>query len=58
MLGLFNLQEEIMELNATEKYYPYEVTLSDIEAGIGDYEHLYTRVALKRIIFLITRTCI
>lgn len=48
MLGLFNLQEEIMELNATEKYYPYEVTLSDIEAGIGDYEHLYTRVALKK----------
>jgi len=48
MLGLFNLQEEIMELNAIEKNYPYEVTLSDIEAGIGDYEHLYTRVALKK----------
>lgn len=47
-LGFFDFEEEIMELNGTEKYYPYQATLSDIEVGIGDYEHLFTRVALKK----------
>lgn len=46
--GLLPWQETAWGMACTEWDYPHEVTLSDIEVGIGDFEHLTGRGALRK----------
>lgn len=46
--GLMSRQDGAWSDAWTEQLYPYGVLLSDIEAGLGDYEHRFARGALKK----------
>jgi hypothetical protein len=47
--GLFHaLQNSPYGLNYIEADYPYPVLMSDIQAGLGDYEHRYAKGSLKK----------
>lgn len=47
-LGFLQSQDSNLDLAYESKPYPYQVTLSEIEVGIGDYEQLFARGALRK----------
>lgn len=41
-------EDTLLASSWSENYYPHEVALSDIEVGIGDYEHRFARGSLRK----------
>ena len=46
--GILARQDDALAFSWEEKPYPYEAALSDIEVGLGDYEHRFARGAVKK----------
>jgi hypothetical protein len=47
-LGVLTGRSDPLALSYNDSVYPYEAALSDIEVGIGDYEHLFARGSVKK----------
>ncbi|MBW6514343.1 MAG: hypothetical protein K0B87_06265 [Candidatus Syntrophosphaera sp.] len=46
--SIYHRQDSALGIAYADQVYPYHVTLSDIEVGIGDYEQLTARGAVKK----------